>query len=176
MGCSNPLSDRSFQMAQMSPLRRRMIEDMTIRNLSPATQQSDVHAVSKFSQYFGRSPDRLGLEDVRAYQVHLASKGVAEPGRLRLALLLRRDARRTDDPGADRLRLRTAQASRGAQRRRGRAVPGVGFEPEGARRADDGLCSGIAGFRSGGAEGPRYRQSAHGDADRTREGRQGALC
>jgi site-specific recombinase XerD len=64
-------------MAQISPLRRRMIEDMTIRNLSPATQQSYVHAVSKFSQYFGRSPDRLGLEDVRAYQVHLASKGVA---------------------------------------------------------------------------------------------------
>src|SRR5271165_2397765 len=78
MGCRNPLSDRSFQMAQMSPLRRRMIEDMTIRNLSPATQQSYVHAVSKFSQYFGRSPDRLGLEDVRAYQVHLASKGVME--------------------------------------------------------------------------------------------------
>ena len=52
-------------MAQMSPLRRRMIEDMTIRNLSPATQQSYVHAVSKFSRYFGRSPDRLGLEDVR---------------------------------------------------------------------------------------------------------------
>jgi len=64
-------------MAQMSRLRRRMIEDMTIRNLSPATQQSYVHAVSKFSPYFGRSPDRLGLEDVRAFQVHLASKGVS---------------------------------------------------------------------------------------------------
>ena len=64
-------------MAKMSPLRRRMIEDMTIRNLSPATQQSYLHAVSKFSQYFGRSPDRLGLDDVRAYQVHLASKGVS---------------------------------------------------------------------------------------------------
>lgn len=64
-------------MAEMSPLRRRMIEDMTIRNLSPATQQSYVHAVSKFSRYFGRSPDRLGLEDVRAYQVHLISKGIS---------------------------------------------------------------------------------------------------
>jgi site-specific recombinase XerD len=64
-------------MTEMSPLRRRMIEDMTIRNLSPATQQSYLHAVSKFSQYFGRSPDRLGLEDVRAFQVHLASKGVS---------------------------------------------------------------------------------------------------
>ena len=62
-------------MAEISPLRRRMIEDMTIRNLSPATQQSYVHAVSKFSRYFGHSPDRLGLEDVRAYQVHLISKG-----------------------------------------------------------------------------------------------------
>ena len=54
-------------MAEMSPLRRRMIEDMTIRNLSPATQQSYIHAVSKFSRYFGHSPDRLGLEDVRAF-------------------------------------------------------------------------------------------------------------
>ena len=40
-----------------------MIEDMTVRNLSPATQRSYLHAVSKFSRYFGRSPDRLGLED-----------------------------------------------------------------------------------------------------------------
>src|SRR5271165_5575607 len=76
MGCSKPPLRQEFQMADMSLLRRRMIEDMTIRNLSPATQQSYVHAVSKFSQYFG-SPHRLGLEDVRAYQVHLASKGVA---------------------------------------------------------------------------------------------------
>src|SRR5579863_5228631 len=64
-------------MAEMSPLRRRMVEDMTIRNLSPATQQSYTHAVSKFSRYFGHSPDRLGLEDVRAYQVHLISKGIS---------------------------------------------------------------------------------------------------
>ena len=64
-------------MAQMSPLRRRMIEDMTIRNLSPATQQSYLYAVSSFSRFFGRSPDRLTLEDVRTYQVHLASKELA---------------------------------------------------------------------------------------------------
>jgi site-specific recombinase XerD len=64
-------------MAEMSPLRRRMIEDMTVRNLSPATQRSYIHAVAKFSRYFGRSPDRLGLEDVRAYQVHLVSTGIS---------------------------------------------------------------------------------------------------
>ena len=56
---------------QPSPLRRRMIDDMTVRNLSPATQRSYIHAVAKFSRYFGRSPDRLDIEDVRAYQVYL---------------------------------------------------------------------------------------------------------
>ncbi len=64
-------------MARISALRRRMIEDMTIRNLSPATQQSYVYEVSKFSRFFNRSPDHLTLEDVRTYQVHLASKEVA---------------------------------------------------------------------------------------------------
>ncbi len=67
-------------MAEMSPLRRRMIEDMTVRNLSPATQRSYLHAVTKFSQYFGRSPERLGLEDVRAFQVHLVSNGISWSG------------------------------------------------------------------------------------------------
>jgi integrase/recombinase XerD len=60
-------------MATMSssPLRRRMIEDMTLRNLSPSTQQSYVCAVANFSRHFGRSPDKLSLEQVRAYQLHL---------------------------------------------------------------------------------------------------------
>jgi integrase/recombinase XerD len=66
-------------MAEMSPLRRRMIEDMTVRNLSPATQRSYVHAVSKFSRYFACSPDPLGLEDVRAFQVHLVATGISWP-------------------------------------------------------------------------------------------------
>ena len=67
-------------MAEISPLRRRMIEDMTVRNLSPATQRSYLHAVAKFSRYFGSSPERLGLEDVRAFQVHLVSTGISWPG------------------------------------------------------------------------------------------------
>ena len=72
-----PTLRQEFQMAELSPLRRRMIEDMTIRNLSPATQRSYINAVSKFSRYFGRSPDRLDLEDVRAFQVHLVSTGIS---------------------------------------------------------------------------------------------------
>lgn len=64
---------------QLSPLRRRMIGDMTVRNLSPATQRSYLHAVTKFSRYFGHSPDRLDVEDVRAYQVYLVSQGISWP-------------------------------------------------------------------------------------------------
>jgi integrase/recombinase XerD len=60
-----------FPMATMSPLRRRMIEDMTVRNLSRSTQQSYINAVAKFSRHFDCPPDRLGMEDVRAYQLHL---------------------------------------------------------------------------------------------------------
>ena len=64
-------------MTEISPLRRRMVEDMTVRNLSPATQRSYLYAVAKFSRFFGKSPERLDLEDVRTYQVHLASQGIA---------------------------------------------------------------------------------------------------
>ena len=66
-------------MAEISPLRRRMIEDMTIRNLSPATQRSYLHAVAKLSRYFIRSPDKIGLEDVRTFQVHLVGSGISWP-------------------------------------------------------------------------------------------------
>ena len=55
----------------ISPLRRRMIEDMTLRNLAPSTQQSYVYAVANFGRHFGRSPDKLGLDEIRAYQLHL---------------------------------------------------------------------------------------------------------
>lgn len=61
-------------MTTMSILRRRMIEDMILRNLSPSTQQSYIYAVAKFSQYFGCAPDRLSLEQVRAYQLHLITQ------------------------------------------------------------------------------------------------------
>lgn len=66
-------------MTEMNPLRRRMIDDMTIRNLSPATQRSHLHAVAKFSRHFGRSPEHLDLEDARAFQVHLVATGVSWP-------------------------------------------------------------------------------------------------
>jgi site-specific recombinase XerD len=76
-------------MAELSPLRRRMIEDMTVRNLSPATQRSYLHAVAKFSEYFGRSPDRLDLEDVRTYQVQLVARCISWPALNQIVCALR---------------------------------------------------------------------------------------
>jgi integrase/recombinase XerD len=64
-------------MAPMTALRRRMIEDMKVRNFSPVTQRCYVHAVAKFAQYFKQSPDRLGLAEVRAYQIHLVETGAS---------------------------------------------------------------------------------------------------
>jgi hypothetical protein len=66
-----------------------MIEATTVRNMSPATQRSYISAVSKFSRYFGKSPERLGLEDVGAFQVHLVSTGVSWPGLNQIVYALR---------------------------------------------------------------------------------------
>jgi integrase/recombinase XerD len=60
----------------MSPLRRRMIEDMTIRKFAPKTQHDYVQRVKNFAAFIGRSPDTATFEDVRSYQLHLAASGV----------------------------------------------------------------------------------------------------
>jgi len=60
----------------MSPLRRRMIEDMTIRKLAPKTQRDYVQRINNFAAFLGRSPDTASFDDVRRYQLHLASSGV----------------------------------------------------------------------------------------------------
>jgi Phage integrase, N-terminal SAM-like domain len=51
--------------AAMSPLRRRMIEDMTVRKLSPKTQQGYIGTIKNFAAFLGRSPDKASFEDVR---------------------------------------------------------------------------------------------------------------
>jgi integrase/recombinase XerD len=63
----------------MSPLRRRMIEDMTIRKLAPKTQRDYVQRIKKFTAFLGHSPDTATFEDVRRYQLHLATSGVGVP-------------------------------------------------------------------------------------------------
>jgi site-specific recombinase XerD len=56
----------------MTPLRRRMIEDMQVRNLAPQTQRSYLQQISQFARHFSKSPERLGPDDIRTYQMHLS--------------------------------------------------------------------------------------------------------
>ena len=58
----------------MTPLRQRMIEDLKIRNRSPRTIGTYVQHVAQFARHFGRSPELLGPEEVRQYQLHLLEK------------------------------------------------------------------------------------------------------
>ncbi len=58
----------------MSPLRRRMIEDMQIRNLTPNTQRVYVAQVARFACHFGKSPDLLGPPEIRTYLLHLTQE------------------------------------------------------------------------------------------------------
>ena len=69
----------------MTLLRRRMIDDMTLRNLSPHTVQAYVRAVAQFAKHFGRSPELLSGEDARQYLLHLVRERRAGWSRYNLA-------------------------------------------------------------------------------------------
>src|SRR3954467_7928344 len=68
----------------ISPLRRRMIEDMTIRQFGEHTQRAYIRQVRALTAFLARSPDQAEPEDLRRYQLHLASCG-ASYARMNLA-------------------------------------------------------------------------------------------
>lgn len=61
----------------VSALRQRMIDDMTLRKLSPKTQIAYIRAVKNFTRFFGQSPDTATAEDLRCYQLHLVQQGTS---------------------------------------------------------------------------------------------------
>jgi site-specific recombinase XerD len=61
----------------MTPLRKRLIEDMQLRNLSPETIKGYVGYVAQFARHFGRSPEILTPEHAREYQLHLLRRKVS---------------------------------------------------------------------------------------------------
>jgi integrase/recombinase XerD len=63
----------------ISPLRRRLIEDMAIRRLGPRTQHDYIRHVKRFADFLGRSADKATAEDVHRYQLWLASIGTTVP-------------------------------------------------------------------------------------------------
>ena len=65
--------------APISPLRRRMIEDMTVRKFAERTQEAYIRAVKNFSAFLGASPDTASAEDLRRYRLHLVASGAGVP-------------------------------------------------------------------------------------------------
>jgi site-specific recombinase XerD len=63
----------------VSPLRRRMIEDMTVRNFLEKTQKDYIRHIKSLTAFLGRSPDTATAEDLRLYQLHLTDTGVRPP-------------------------------------------------------------------------------------------------
>ena len=84
----------------VSPLRQRMIEDMTARKLGPHSQRSHIHSCRRFAAFLKRSPDTATADDVRRFQLHLVEAGVSIGNRNRIMtgvkFLLRVTLRRHD--------------------------------------------------------------------------------
>ena len=74
---SNPHSN--LKDPDMTPLRRRFIEDMQLRGLAPTTQRSYTHYAVEFAKYYGTSPEHLDLEAVRQYELHLLNEKKLSP-------------------------------------------------------------------------------------------------
>ena len=77
----NLTQDRTIPMTEqaINPLRRRMIEDMSIRKFAEKTQHDYVERVKHFATFLGRSPDRAKSEDVRRFRLHLTSSRAGTP-------------------------------------------------------------------------------------------------
>ncbi|MEH6580135.1 MAG: site-specific integrase [Amphritea sp.] len=61
----------------ISPLRQRLIDDMTLRKLASKTQSGYIRAVKRLTRYLGRSPNTATSEDLRRYQLHMVNSGVS---------------------------------------------------------------------------------------------------
>ena len=89
-----------MSMITISPLRQRMIEDMTARKLGAHSQRSHIYSCRRFAAFLKRSPDTATAEDIRRFQLHLAESGVSICNRNRimtgLKFLFRVTLRRLD--------------------------------------------------------------------------------
>ena len=109
-------------VSPISPLRQRLIEDMTMRRFSPETQRNYLRDVGRFATWLGRSPHTATAEDIRRFQIEQQEAGVPAPTMNSIVAALRFFFTHTlDRPGLARKLVRTAHA---------RKIPVVLTQPE----------------------------------------------
>ena len=164
----------------ISPLRQRMIEDMSLRNFGEKTRHDYIRHVRTFTAFLGRSPDTATAEDLRRFQLHQTETGVRPPtingsvAALRFFFTVTLD--RADAGSAPDVRARAAQDAGGLEPRRDCTPAGGSTRPQVQGCAERRLRRRTAGLRGGGAQGVRRRLRAHAAADRAGQGAQGSLC
>ena len=164
----------------VSPLRQRMIEDMTARKLGAGTQRLHVSSCKRFAAFLQRSPDAATVEDIRRFQLHLAETGTSIPNRNRIMTGLRflfRVTLRRLDLAAEIYHLREPQKiPQVISPDEARQAIGRCRQPADARAAQSCLRLRIACQRSGSAQGQAHRQRAEDHSHRAGQGPQGSQC
>jgi integrase/recombinase XerD len=148
----------------ISPLRQRMLDDMSLRRFTPDTQRDYIRAVKKLAAFLGRSPDTATAEELRAFQLHLTATGVQPPTINTTVTVLRFFFKVTLDRPETTRHLVFVYEPRKLPRvlspeevlRLLEAVPGA----EAQGRAQLGLRGRPAGHGSGRPEGQRHRFQA----------------
>ncbi len=133
----------------MHPLRRRMVEDMTIRNFDVRTQSRYIRSVRSCCRYCDPQPNELTFEDGRRYQLHLGQSGLAPSSvngaMVALRFFFRITLNRPEAVDYIPRRPRAATAAGGPHPSRGGAASCIGARVEVAHGAQRGLWRGVAG-------------------------------
>jgi integrase len=164
----------------ISPLRQRMIEDMTLRKLAPKTQNGYIRWVKRLAAFLKRSPATATAEDLRRFQLDLVERGVGRGSVNAAVTALQFFFDVTLGRGEPMAKMSHVHQPRKLPTVLGReeverfleAAPGLKYKAT----LSVALWGGSARRRGSHAESRRYRQQADGHSRRPRKGAQGPLC
>ena len=164
----------------VSPLRRRLIEDMAIRRLGPKTQLHYIRQVKRFADFRGQSADKATTEDAHRYQLWLASIGTTVPtvnvGAMALRVFFKITLKRRVSGRRSGVGPRAAAPRRRSQPGRGRSASRVDNEHQAQGGSEPDLCHRPAAIGGGIAQAHRHRQRPNGHPGRAGQGQEGPVC